>query len=321
MRHYLGIDGGGSKCDAVLIDETGTVLGWGHAGATSYQSTEASTNSVQQAVEAALEGQNVTDLSIGSLWVANDLVEFLGEMGISATCRSVFEWDASFAAAERTWGILALSGTGSWVQGRTPDGRMLRLGGLGPILGDEGGGWDLGLRGIKAALRAKWSPQLQTTLGEAVPEAMGYDSLLLSVVGLPITSGQITRAQIAAVAPVVLREAVAGDRIALDIVHKSAEHLSEYGRIVIEDLGVVGEGYPLLGVAGLLQGSQLYWDTFCEHILRHDSTLQPEVVPTRIAVGAVLKLMQNDGIDTSKSIHARVLETQQAFPDATVYTK
>ena len=54
MRYFLGVDGGGSKCDAVVIDETGVVCGWGTSGPTTYVSAEEAAAASRQALTGAL---------------------------------------------------------------------------------------------------------------------------------------------------------------------------------------------------------------------------------------------------------------------------
>ena len=48
--------------------------------------------------------------------------------------------------------VLALSGTGSCCFGRTHDGRTVKVGGWGHILGDKGSGFEIGLRALKAVV-------------------------------------------------------------------------------------------------------------------------------------------------------------------------
>jgi N-acetylglucosamine kinase-like BadF-type ATPase len=52
------------------------------------------------------------------------------------------------------WGIALLSGTGSICLGRTPNGRALRVGGWGHVLGDEGSGYQIATDALKLATQA-----------------------------------------------------------------------------------------------------------------------------------------------------------------------
>ena len=321
MRFFLGIDGGGSKCDAVLIDEEGTVLGWGKSGATGYTAKEEAQRACHQALAEAVGDLPVREVEMATLWVGDYATTWLKEKGIAVRRHRVWEWACTFTAADKTWGVAVHAGTGSWVNGRTDDGREVRMGGMGPFVGDEGGGWDIGLRGIKAALRSRWSRQTRTSLAEAVPEALGVADLARAVVGHPIAYGEITRAQVASVAPVVIEEAAAGDRIALRTLNQAAGSLAEICALVLDELDIIGQGYPLIGIAGVIQGSPLYWKILSEKILEYDPTLVPEVPPVRIVVGAALLAMQSAGLTVTAQIRDRIVETQAAFPASEVVTR
>ena len=60
--------------------------------------------------------------------------------------------DAAFRGGP---GILVIAGTGSNAIGRAPSGTLHGAGGWGPILGDEGAGYWIGLESIRAAFRAQ----------------------------------------------------------------------------------------------------------------------------------------------------------------------
>ncbi|HCA47914.1 MAG TPA: hypothetical protein DEP45_11360, partial [Armatimonadetes bacterium] len=183
-----------------------------------------------------------------------------------------------------------------------------------------GSGWDIGFRGIKAALRSGWAKKTRTSLARAVPQAMGVVNLLEAVVGHPITSGKITRAQIAAIAPVVFREALAGDAVAMQIVDDAASSLAEMCILLLDDTEVVGQGYPLIGAAGVIQNSPLYWGLLKGKILSHDPTLVPEVAPFKMAVGAAMLAMKGAGAPVTEDVRSRIMQTQAAFPLSVVPT-
>src|SRR5262249_44287600 len=46
--------------------------------------------------------------------------------------------------------VLVVSGTGSSCYGKTADGRQIKVGGWGHLLGDKGSGYEIGLRALKA---------------------------------------------------------------------------------------------------------------------------------------------------------------------------
>ncbi|NES88733.1 BadF/BadG/BcrA/BcrD ATPase family protein, partial [Okeania sp. SIO2B9] len=58
--NVLGIDGGGTKTEAVLIDENYQILGSGKSGPSNYQSVgiEVAKNSIQTAITQAVTNNN-----------------------------------------------------------------------------------------------------------------------------------------------------------------------------------------------------------------------------------------------------------------------
>ncbi|MGI5817602.1 MAG: N-acetylglucosamine kinase [Armatimonadota bacterium] len=321
LRYFLGIDGGGSKCDAALIREDGCVLGWGRSGATSYRPVDDCATAICSSVGEALAEATPREVWVAHTWLDHGLHAWLRSQDVLvAQLERVQEWDIAYMTAGRRWGVAVHAGTGSWVQCRMPGGRAARIGGMGPFFGDEGSGWDLGFRGIKAALRSGWSRETRTSLAEAVPRALGVSRLLEAVVGDRITSGRVTRAQIASLAPVVLEEAAAGDQVAMRVVDEAAGSLAEMCRLLLEEMGVVGEGYPLIGAAGVIQNSALYWRILREKILHHDPTLRPEVAPFKMAVGAAMLAMRSAGVPITDDLRERISATQAAFPVSQVPT-
>ena len=121
--------------------------------------------------------------------------------------------------------ILILSGTGSCCFGRTPDNRAARIGGWGHVIGDKGSGFEIGLRGLKAAVYyldrdGKWS-----RLGENLLHAL----LLNEPEDLIDWAKSAAKPDIAALAIQVFDAAAKGDKIAAAILEAAAETLAEDG--------------------------------------------------------------------------------------------
>lgn len=70
-------------------------------------------------------------------------------------------------------GIAVIAGTGSIACGRDASGRVLRIGGHGFLLGDEGGGYWIGRECLRAALRAHDGTGPATALGDVVSQVFG----------------------------------------------------------------------------------------------------------------------------------------------------
>jgi len=155
--YYLGVDGGGSGCRAVLADASGRVLGRGAAGpANVFSNPEGALSNVLAATQQAMAGVCEARQVIAALGLAG--VNAAGD-GIAARlpfAKSLVVPDILAAikgALGDAPGIVAAIGTGS-VFARQLDGQVTSVGGWGLVLGDEGSGAWLGRALCAQALRA-----------------------------------------------------------------------------------------------------------------------------------------------------------------------
>jgi N-acetylglucosamine kinase-like BadF-type ATPase len=161
-------------------------------------------------------------------------------------------------------GIVQIIGTGSSCYGRTADGRSWMSGGRGHLVSDEGSGCWMGLQAIRAAVRAHDGRAPHTPLLEGVLTALSINDID-DVLGRLYVVG-ISRAELAALAPMVVREAMAGDPAALGIVQKGAEDVAELVEAVARKLAMDTPEVCIVG--GLLNTGPLILDTYRAAILR-----------------------------------------------------
>ncbi|NLO74049.1 MAG: hypothetical protein GX100_08110 [candidate division WS1 bacterium] len=318
MSLFLGIDGGGSKCDAVLVDETGMVLGWGTGGSTNYNPPEVIAASFGQALDMACGDHDLQDVTVSTLMTQGGACDWLKERGVSFRHVSAGETVGAFRISQLNHGIVVLAGTGSFVHGRTRDDRRLQVGGLGPTLGDEGSGYDIGLRALRSILRMPRRSGNHTELRTALLKTAGVSSqweLVRMVYG-----GRMGRAQIAALCPTVVAHAEGGDSMALEVLRGAAGELCGSVSIVLNELGLVGAGYPVIGVGGVIQGVPLYWEILSDMIRHLDPTLTFIVPPVKLVMGAVFEAMARTGLVVTPELRERVAETQKRFPASVVRT-
>lgn len=125
------------------------------------------------------------------------------------------------AAFEGKSGIIVIAGTGSVGFGRTTDGLVERVGGWGYILGDEGSGNAIGVRGLRAVCAA-FDGGPETALSEMVAQAFGFNSL-----DNVIHAVYRDQWPVQDMAPVVLRAARSGDAVSIRILEEQADRLAE----------------------------------------------------------------------------------------------
>ncbi len=263
----LGIDGGGTKTVCVLMNETGEILGRGIAGPSNYQSVgiETAQNSIKMAINAAITTNNIPPVKIEAIGlglagvgrsediqtVQNFLEPFRSDLQVKP--EHVFitgdHMIALMGGLGHNVGIVAIAGTGSLVFGQNARGQTKRVGGWGYLLGDEGSGYNIALRGLQATLKA-YDGRLPTTdLIQRFQTHLGLEHIegLIEVV---YRRGW-TVGQIAALAPIVDQAAAEGDRIAQEIINDAADALILGTKVVMADLFDTVEGVEIVTLGGV----------------------------------------------------------------------
>jgi glucosamine kinase len=170
-------------------------------------------------------------------------------------------------------GVVLAAGTGSVAVGLSRSGRLVRVDGWGPVLGDAGSGGWIGAAGLRAALRDHDGRGPATGLRPAAVSMFGELEGLAAVVSQSDNPAQLAGGFVAE----VVRLADEGDPVAARIIADAAEALAETiiaaGRRLEE---------PLLAVAvagGLSQTGPVLWNPVrqlvesCEVALRWQDAL------------------------------------------------
>lgn len=188
---------------------------------------------------------------VGALDVREAVRDALERAGLSIPGRVLVVEDGEIAleaALAGEAGVLLAAGTGSVAYGRAADGRVARCGGWGRFVGDEGSAWALGRDALRAALRAADGRGPETLLLPELMAALGLGDPR----GVPPWVGRAEKAEVARLAPVVLRTAAAGDPVAAALVQDAAGELALHVRALIERLGPWSGTVPLVLQGGLL---------------------------------------------------------------------
>jgi N-acetylglucosamine kinase-like BadF-type ATPase len=289
MTSVLGIDGGGSKTVCVLMDETGQILGRGESGPSNYQTVgiETAGNSIGNAIAQAVSQETrfiqetgfleVSAICLGLAGVGRPeditIVEGLAQQ-LQARADLPVRWavqtagvvicnDCIIALAGgvgKPVGIVAIAGTGSIAYGQNRLGERKRAGGWGYILGDEGGGYDIALRGLRAAVRSFDGRLGATVLTDLIVRHLGLKSAE-DLVEVVYRRGWGAR-EIAGLAPLVGEAADAGDAVASGIIDSAAEELVEAVRAVMGAIFQADEGFEVVTAGGGWRISGLLRDRF-----------------------------------------------------------
>jgi N-acetylglucosamine kinase-like BadF-type ATPase len=156
------------------------------------------------------------------------------------------------AGTDCGWGVAIVCGSGINCLGVAPDGRQTRFPALGEITGDWGGGYDVGVAGVSAAARSEDGRGPRTSLEQAVPAHFGLDTP--TELAEAIHRGQIARARMIDLAPVVVREA-RRDAVAARIMERLTDEIVALVRVAIERLELTQEPVEVLLGGGLVDAA------------------------------------------------------------------
>ena len=247
--YIVGIDGGGTRTVGILTTETGEHLAQVESGPSNYHVVgEAETRAILENVIGELRekaGIPSTDsirfcLGMAGLGRAEDkkiIGRICDELGISEN--RILTHDAHIAlvgGTEKQHGVIVISGTGAIVYGINADGKDARASGWGYLLGDEGSGYDIAIKGLRAVVRAADGRGCSTDLTHRI-----LDELELNAPDELIRwTHAASRETIAQLAEVVFDAARATDTIAEQIVDDATDEFVCAANSVINQLGFDG---------------------------------------------------------------------------------
>ncbi len=290
--HVLGIDAGGTKTVCYLADGDGNLLGEARGGGANLQAEgELGVEKVLHAVmDQALGGEarEVAAICLGMAGVdrqADDAVVRSIMRRIAARSRVVVVNDALVALVAGVGeapGVVIICGTGSIAYGRNAFDQAARAGGWGYILGDEGSGYWMGRRALRAVARAADGRGPATALTPRVLNhfAVARPSDLVS----EVYDRQIRHHALAQLARLVQQARDEGDEVATQILEQAAHELVSAARSVVEQLEMREEAVQFVLAGGVFSG--VTW--LGEELRRRLPGIAPRGVVSRLGVEPAL---------------------------------
>jgi N-acetylglucosamine kinase-like BadF-type ATPase len=248
---YLGVDGGGTKTVAAIVDGSGHVVSAARAGGSNYQSIgrTAAAAELRAAVEVALrdasvELKQITAAAFGIAGAdrAPEMEVVQGMVGEAVPVAKRFvENDALLvlrAVTKDAVGVGLIAGTGTNCVGRDRYGRRHQVGGMGQISGDVGYAEDLAMRAIGGAWMSTDGRTGPSRLAEKVPRAIGVDT----VEDIPrhLVRGVLPEPLIRKVVHCLFEQAREGDGLALRIIEDTGARLGAAAAALMRTLVLRG---------------------------------------------------------------------------------
>ncbi|MCD6463219.1 MAG: ATPase [Thermotogae bacterium] len=180
----LGVDVGGTKTDAIVVDETGHILGWVRGGSGNYQTVgvERAFKEINDTIEKVLEKVGVDKDSVDFAYFGVAGADFSYDL---ETIRSIleriglkkydFDNDGRIALKAGTIddvGIMVSCGTGS-ISYASDGKRLNRIGGFSPFFGERLGSYHVAGMVASTIVRSLDGRSPKTVMKELVEDRMG----------------------------------------------------------------------------------------------------------------------------------------------------
>ncbi len=273
-EYLLGVDGDGNRTQALVADMNGTVLARGLGPGSNIHAVglEAFGTAMRTAIEGALlsvvgprgqvdgPGWNRIKIAAACFGLAGidgpddeaQVAKWVREAAVTKSFQVLNDAELILAAGTPDgWGVALICATGSVCLGRTADGRRSRVGGWGPLLGDEGSGYAVAVRALNLATQTADGRADAKELLEAILRhwSLVDPQALIRHVYAP----SMKKSDIAALAEVVVNQASRGDAAATLVREEAITEMAKHVRAVLRILGL--KNPPLALSGGLLRGS------------------------------------------------------------------
>jgi N-acetylglucosamine kinase-like BadF-type ATPase len=309
----LAVDGGASKTDLALIRADGALLALARGPQTSphqlgldgcLRVLEDLLGEAQATANGPIEVAHVMLAGADLLVEEQALQEAIDARGWAARTSVGNDTFAVLrAGTERGWGVAVVCGAGINCVGVAPDGRHARFPSLGAITGDWGGGGDVGLAALSAAVRSEDGRGPKTSLERSVPARFGMSSP--QEVAEAIHLGRLDDRCVLELAPLVLA-ASGEDAVAGELVDRLAGEVVAFARVALTRLDLAESSVEVILGGGLMRAANGRLEAGIEEGLR---AVGPRIVARVVAeppiVGAALLGLDDLGAPTGARARAR----------------
>lgn len=303
----IGIDGGGTHTRGILYKD-GKIIAEAKSGTTRIgavgvgESCERTLNVIMELCKGGQIETNELDaviVGVAGVWLEEEkmrsqrLLRTLARGHDVSFNDLVVTSDAEIAlegAFEGEPGIITIVGTGSIALGKIAKDKLLRCGGWGIELDDEGSGAWIGREGLTAVVRAidgRGKPTSLTNLIETL-----YPTIKIEQPRTIVKAYSERAFEYHMLTPHVMACAEKGDPVCLDIIQRSAKHLKELPEAIIKQTKTKVTPVALMG--GIIEA-----DTLLAGMLKEEISKNPR-----------LKLVEPKGtaLDGAISLGKKIIE-------------
>ncbi len=309
MAHFvIGADGGGTKTELVLIDSSGNLIAKERVGSTNYQAVggprvkqELMAGFSKLVKKSNIQMNKISHAFLGLAGAGrksdqNEILSLFRDTEVSDKLSIESDAIVALAGAFGTEpGIIIISGTGAICFGKNKQGKVVRSGGWGYLLGDEGSGYYIGRSAIIAALKNFDGRGEKTELLQRISRHFNLNTI--DEIIPQIYQNKIDRIKIADLAPIVFEAANHGDTISEEIVKKAGRELGILAKAVAEKLNITGDEIKVGLIGSIFKQKELLINHIAKELYEvswNVSISEPMFAPSiGAALLALLKLKVN----------------------------
>ena len=324
MEVVAGVDAGATSTKSVIIDLSGKILGQ-HIGPAANpfivgreSAVKIMMDTIRRASRDICKLDEVKFIVFGVTGLETSrsreklrrIVEKCGISNVMVVHDSVITLEGALAGKP---GIVIYSGTGSFAIGKNALDEIYRVGGMGFFLSDEGSGFYLGQRALRAAIKGMNGRGEKTVLTNLILKHFKINHFEQLESKLGLRSKPVNTSEIAALAPLVLKAAKEKDIVAMRIVQSAVDELLTMVKAVAYRLSMANTVFPIATSGGMFK-SRLIRRRFIKRA--HQEFPNVRVIRERLppVMGAAILALRSLNIPVTKRILSNI-------KSSAVYTK
>ncbi|MCI0609482.1 MAG: hypothetical protein L0Z71_10530 [Anaerolineae bacterium] len=306
MKYFLGIDVGSSKTHALIVDETGTCIGFGRSSGGNHQGVgyDGLTNVLLESFMRAHEmsGVDVADITGAGFGVAgcdfpsdrDPHLQAIAALGLSCPVEVVNDgMNGLLAGATRGVGVNVTAGSSNNCRGRGQRGQEGRIVGNGVTFGEFGGALEIMERGLQMVNYA-WIKRIPpTSLTQIYLEATGAKNEIDLMEGL--SNGQYHLFPYLAIE--VINAARNGDNAACGVLQWAGEELGWLAVSVARQIEMENDEVEIIQSGSVFEAGELITRPMRELVLKHCPQAKLIRLDGPPVVGAVILGMEQVDFD------------------------